>query len=68
MGHSIIEGPNKPTIACLGTTIPIISFLVSMAYDLATKNKDSGFAIGQWVVGVLSTSLMAFLYHLADYV
>lgn len=65
-GVHIIEGPNKPLIAWLGTVILIISFMVSIVYDLATKNKDSGFAIGQWIVAVLSTSLMALIYHLGE--
>jgi hypothetical protein len=65
-GVRIIEGPNKPVLAWLATLILVLSFLISLIYDLVAKNKESGFAIGQWIVAVLATALTAVYFHLAD--
>ena len=65
-GMHIIEGPNKPLIAWLMTAIVVTSFVVSVVYDVSLKNTDSGFAIGQWMLAVLATSLAALYFHLAD--
>ena len=65
-GIHIIEGPNKPLLAWLATAILVLSFVVSLSYDIGYKNKESGFAIGQWMVAVLTTALTAIYFHLAD--
>lgn len=65
-GVHIIEGPNKPLLAWLATAILVLSFAVSLSYDIGFKNKESGFAIGQWMVAVLATALTAVYFHLAD--
>ena len=65
-GVHIIEGPNKPLLAWLATGILVLSFVVSLTYDIVFKNKESGFTIGQWMVAVLGTGLTAVYFHLAD--
>ena len=65
-GVHIIEGPNKPLLAWLATGILVLSFVISLTYDITYKNKESGFAIGQWLVAVLATALTALYFHLAD--
>ena len=65
-GVHIIEGPNKPLIAWLATGILVSSFVVSLVYDIVLNNRESGFAIGQWMVAVLATILTAVYFHLAD--
>lgn len=65
-GVHIIEGPNKPLLAWLATAILVLSFLISLTYDIVAQNKESGFAIGQWMVAVLATALTAMYFHLAD--
>lgn len=65
-GMHIIEGPNKPLIAWLAAAIVMLRFIVSVVYDISMKNKDSGFAIGQWMLAVLATSLASLYFHLAD--
>lgn len=65
-GVHIIEGPNKPLLAWLATGILVLSFVVSLTYDLVLKNQESGFSIGQWIVAVLGTTLTALYFHLAD--
>nr|OQO29355.1 hypothetical protein B0A51_06935 [Rachicladosporium sp. CCFEE 5018] len=62
-GLHIIEGPNKPFLATLVAIILIVSFMVSVFYDVLAGNKESGFAIGQWVTGVLSAILPAVYFH-----
>lgn len=65
-GIHIIEGPNKPLLAALVAGILVLSFLTSVVYDVCTKNADSGFAIGQWMVGMLSAVLAAVYFHLQE--
>lgn len=65
-GIHVIEGPNKPVLAALVAGILTVSFVVSVVYDLCTGNTDSGFAIGQWLVAVLSAVLSAVYFHLQD--
>jgi len=65
-GLHIIEGPNKPVIAWSATIIVAASFVVALVYDLVQRNGDSGFAIGQWLVAVLSAALTATYFHLED--
>lgn len=50
----------------LASAIMTLSFLVSLCYDIGYKNKESGFAIGQWMVAVLGTMMTALYFHLAD--
>jgi len=63
-GIHIIEGPNKPVLAVLVAVILLLSFAVSVIYDISTGNTDSGFAIGQWMVAMLSAVLSAIYFHL----
>jgi hypothetical protein len=63
-GIHIIEGSNKPVLAILVATILALSFAVSVIYDVCTGNADSGFAIGQWMVAMLSAVLSAVYFHL----
>ena len=65
-GMHIIEGPNKPVLASSVAIILGVSFVVSVLYDVYTGNKDSGFAIGQWIVAVLSALLAAVYFHLQE--
>ncbi|KAI6802850.1 hypothetical protein KC361_g973 [Hortaea werneckii] len=65
-GLHIIEGPNKPVLAILVAIILSVSFVIAVLYDIFTRNKDSGFAIGQWVVGVLSALLAAVYFHFQE--
>lgn len=65
-GIHIVEGPNKPLLAALVAAILFLSFLTSVVYDICTKNADSGFAIGQWMVGMLSAVLAAVYFHLQE--
>ncbi|KAK5119222.1 hypothetical protein LTR85_007836 [Meristemomyces frigidus] len=62
-GVHIIKGPNKPAIAWSLTAFVVLSFVVSVVYDVVTRNKDSGFAIGQWLLGVLAAALTAIYFH-----
>ena len=63
-GIHIIEGPNKPMLSILVAVILTLSFAISVIYDVCTGNADSGFAIGQWIVAVLSAVLTAIYFHL----
>lgn len=65
-GVHIIEGPNKPVIAWFTAIILFVSFLVALLYDILRQNADSGFAIGQWVVAVLTAVMTATYFHLED--
>ena len=65
-GVHIIEGRNKPLLAWLATAILVFSFAISLTYDLVLKNKESGFAIGQWMVAVLTATLTAVYFHFED--
>jgi hypothetical protein len=65
-GIHIIEGPNKSVLAILVAVIIASSFVISIIYDVCTGNADSGFAIGQWIVAVLSAVLSAVYFHLQD--
>jgi len=65
-GVHIIEGPNKPMLACLAAVILIFSLAVSVFYDAYKGITDSGFAIGQWVVAVLSAVSAAIYFHLQE--
>ena len=63
-GIHIIEGPNKPVLSILVAVILVLSFLISVVYNVCTGNADSGFAIGQWIVAVLSAVLSAVYFNL----
>ena len=63
-GIHIIEGPNKHMLSILVAVLLTLSFAISVSYDVCTGNADSGFAIGQWIVAVLSAVLMAVYFHL----
>jgi len=65
-GAHIIEGPNKPLLASLVAVILILSLAVSTFYDAYKGIADSGFAIGQWMVAVLSAVLAAVYFHLQE--
>ena len=65
-GVHIIEGPNKPLLAWMVAAIVTMSFVLSVIYDVAMKNKDSGFGFGQWMVAVLTAALTAVYFHMAD--
>jgi hypothetical protein len=62
-GIHIIEGPNKPVLALLVAVIITLSFATSVTNHVYMHNTDSGFAIGQWIVGTLTTILAAIYYH-----
>ncbi|KAF2806491.1 uncharacterized protein BDZ99DRAFT_337798, partial [Mytilinidion resinicola] len=53
-GVHIVEGPNWLVISWTMFGLLLVSFLVSLIYALAAKSQESGFGIGQWIVGVLS--------------
>ncbi|KAF2422384.1 hypothetical protein EJ08DRAFT_481465 [Tothia fuscella] len=65
-GVHIIEGPNKPVIACIFAFFVILSFLVSVICAIVMKTQESGFGIGQWMVAALSAMATAFYFHLTE--
>ena len=65
-GIHIIEGPNKALICWMLLVVLAASFVVSLGYNLVMKVEDSGFAIGQWMVAVLTVSLTALYLSLED--
>jgi hypothetical protein len=65
-GIHIIEGPNKVAICWALMFVLVVSFGVSVGYDLIQKVEDSGFAIGQWMVAVLTVALSALYFSLED--
>lgn len=65
-GVHIIEGPNKPVLAWSVAAVLVVSLSVSVVYDVTMKSGESGFAIGQWLVGVLATVLAAVYFHLSE--
>lgn len=67
-GIHILEGPNKAAICWAALGVLVISFVVSVAYDVITKGEEAGFAIGQWLVGVGALVLSALYYSLDDQV
>lgn len=67
-GIHIIEGPNKVAVCWALMIALVVSFGVSIGYDLITKSGDSGFAIGQWMVAGLAVGLSALYFSLEDVV
>lgn len=65
-GVHIIEGPDKPVLAWSVAAVLVVSLSVSVVYDVTMKSGESGFAIGQWLVGVLATVLAAVYFHLSE--
>jgi hypothetical protein len=65
-GIRIMEGANKPAICFALLLVLVASFGVSLGYDLVMKTGDSGFAIGQWMVAVLTVGLSALYFSLED--
>lgn len=65
-GVHIMEGPNKVAICWALMIVLLVSFGVSLGYDLITKTGDSGFAIGQWIVAALTVALSALYFSLED--
>ncbi|KAH7356024.1 hypothetical protein BKA66DRAFT_474359 [Pyrenochaeta sp. MPI-SDFR-AT-0127] len=65
-GIQILEGPNKVVISWAAMALIVLSFLVSLVYDLCMKGGDSGFAIGQWMVAGLAVGLSAVWFGLED--
>lgn len=65
-GIQIIEGPNKVAISWAAMALIVLSFLVSLVYDLCMKGGDSGFAIGQWMVAGLAVGSSAVWFGLED--
>lgn len=63
-GVHIVQGPNKPMIAWATVAIVILSFVVSLVYNQLSNARDSGFALGQWMMAVGGTSLAAVYFHL----
>lgn len=66
IGIHIIEGPNIPILLWIATAVVALSFIVSLTYDIVLHDKDSGFAIGQWMLAVLSVGTAAGVVHVAD--
>lgn len=65
-GVHIMEGPNKVAICWALMIVLVVSFGVSLGYDLLTKTGDSGFAIGQWIVAALTVALSTLYFSLED--
>ena len=65
-GIHIIEGPNKVVLSLLAAAIFVASLVTSIVYDVVMHNSDSGFAIGQWMVAVLTTLLAATYFHFQE--
>jgi hypothetical protein len=63
-GVHIVQGPNKPMLAWATVAIVVLSFVVSLVYNQLSNAKDSGFALGQWMMAVGATSLAAVYFHL----
>lgn len=41
----------------------MLSGVVSVVYAVVMKSEEQGFGIGQWIVAVLSTALVALYYQ-----
>ncbi|KAF2679734.1 hypothetical protein K458DRAFT_374542 [Lentithecium fluviatile CBS 122367] len=65
-GIHILEGPNKVAICWVLLAALAASFGVSLGYNLVVKAGDGGFAIGQWMVGVLAVSVSMLWFGLED--
>jgi len=63
-GVHIVQGPNKPFLAWATVAIVLSSFVVAFVYNRVSKTRDSGFAVGQWMMAVGATSLAALYFHL----
>ena len=63
-GVHIVMGPNKPMLAWATVVIVVLSFVVSLVYNQFSNARDSGFALGQWMMAVGGTSLAAVYFHL----
>ncbi|KAK4952821.1 transcriptional regulator swi6 [Elasticomyces elasticus] len=65
-GVMIVEGPNKAALAWLVTASLLMSLMFGVVYDVVIRNKDSGFAVAQWMVAVLASAITAVYFHLAE--
>ncbi|SMQ46735.1 unnamed protein product [Zymoseptoria tritici ST99CH_3D7] len=65
-GVHISEGPNKAVLSGLAAVLILFSFFVSVVYDIVAHGKESGFAIGQWIVAAGTAVMGAAYFHLAD--
>jgi hypothetical protein len=63
-GVHIVQGPNRPFLAWATVAIVLSSFIVAFVYNRVSKTRDSGFAVGQWMMAVRATSLAAVYFHL----
>ena len=63
-GVHIVQGPNRPMLAWATVAIVVLSFMVSLVYNKLSDARDSGFALGQWMMAVGATSLAAVYFHL----
>lgn len=62
-GVHIVEGPHKAVLALQAAAFVIASLVTSIVYDVTIHETESGFAKGQWMVGVLSGLLAAIHFH-----
>jgi hypothetical protein len=44
----------------------LMSFVVSVVYNVKMKTQEQGFGIGQWIVAVLTTMLAALYFRLKN--
>ena len=51
-------------LAWATVVIVVLSFVVSLVYNQFSNARDSGFALGQWMMAVGGTSLAAVYFHL----
>jgi hypothetical protein len=65
-GLHIIEEPNKLVLSFILLVFVILSFIVSVVWDFAKTTEETGFAIGQWMVAVLSAILGLVYVHVTD--
>lgn len=65
-GVHIVEGPHRPVLALLTAAIIIASFVTSIVYNVTMHEAESGFAIGQWMIGVLAVLLAAIYFHFQE--
>lgn len=62
-GVQIIEGPNKSALSWAMLTGLLLSLVVSVLYAYFWKTSESGFGIGQWLVGVLAAGMTALYFQ-----
>ncbi|KAH7086220.1 hypothetical protein FB567DRAFT_593168 [Paraphoma chrysanthemicola] len=65
-GVHIIEGPNKVALGWMTFLALALSFVVSALYAHFWHTQEQGFAIGQWLVAVLTAAMAALYFQWAD--